>query len=311
MPERTKDDIWWRKRVGILSELGGKISDIEPDFCYEKQGYWPAVKLVIMQYLVGPYVKIMANQREAGRWDSLHYVDLCAGSGLTRVSPKKLGTRKTGPRAKSITLAGSALIGANEPGFDLYHFVEPGLRKSNVLDQRLKKLLPPERIRTYRKPAEAAIPGIIEAMKARSTKPHFLAVADPEGLGEVTLTDLGALTNVGRGDFIFNFQFQGVNRAKESATRFFGTPAWPQGGNDEAVKGFFETRLADIGRPATVAFDVKSGKSRYAYEIVYSAAQTKGGNEWLWKIATDLRKRVDWISGRTLESILFGQDTLF
>src|SRR3989304_10310824 len=110
--------MWWHEKVEQLQEQAKPFVSIHPDAIYAKEGFWPALKLTFMQFALGFYGPIMAKQRAEGRWEALHFVDLCAGSGLTQLHSKR-------SPGKSITVAGSALIGAHESTFDHYHLIEP------------------------------------------------------------------------------------------------------------------------------------------------------------------------------------------
>lgn len=301
-----KHDEWWKKRVRLLEQIAEPVTGIHPDVLYDKAGFWPLIKLVVMEYLLGPYLDILKPRRARGQWDALHFVDLCSGSGLTRVTPKE----KT-PTARPLTVAGSALIGAANPGFDHYHFVEPDARSASALEARLDAVLGPGRFTVHPLKAEEAIPRIVEAMQTGSTNPHSLSFVDPEGLTEVTLADMSPLLSMGRGDVLFNFQYTTVKRAVDAADRFFGTPDWPKEGTDEAICDFFHGRLAALGRPECAPVQVVAGKGRYAYEVVYCAARTRSGNRWLRNLEKEIHRRVDGMHGRSLEAILFGQQTLF
>lgn len=319
MPAIKHDD-WWKERVRILERIATDIGRCEHDVWYEKDGYWPAMKLVVMQYALGFYLKIMRGEAAAGGWDSLHYVDLCAGSGLTLCKPSVRDGVQQVRGAKEKMLAGTALLAADEerrfrekgkPAFDSYHFVEAHKPSLAALEARIGKALPADKAHFYAGRAGDAVSQVTERIRGMSRNPHFLVVVDPNGLTEITLPELETLLNLGRGDVLFNYQYMGLNRAKDAASQFFGTNDWPVDGSDEELKDYFHQRMARLRRPATSYVDIKAGNGRYAYEVAYSAALTKSGSEWMDGFQTEIEKRVAGLNGQDLERVLFGQTTLF
>lgn len=295
---------WWHEKVGILQAQAVPFSGIHPSVIYDKNGFWPALKLAFMRHAMGVYAPIMAKKREEGAWGSLHFVDLCAGSGLTRLNAAF-------HPGKSIVVTGSALVGANDDRFDHYHFVELHKTSALALEARLAAKLPPEKFTVYHEAAETAVPKIVAAI-GQWKNPHFLAFVDPEGLTEVTLPALKPLFDSGRGDFMFNYQYLAVKRVlPRQATAFFGSDGW-KGKDSEALRSYLGERLKAFGRPVSSNMPVASGKGPYAYDMVYCAAQTKEGNPWLTNLDSDIQKRVEGIDGKMLESfVLDGQGTLF
>lgn len=279
------------------------------------------MKLVVMQYALGGfYLPILRTQVARGNWDSLHYVDLCAGSGLTRLRPSMRDGEQVVKGAKTTLVAGTALIAADEErrataagkrAFDSYHLVEPHKKSLAALQARLGKVLPQEKLHFYNERAGDAVADVAERIKGLSRNPHFLVVVDPNGLTEVTLPELEALLKLGRGDVLFNYQYMGLNRAKDAANEFFGTKDWPVDGSDDELKDYFHRRMAKLNRPATSYVDIKAGNGRYAYEVAYSAALTRSGSEWMDGFNESIDKRVQGLNGQDLERVLFGQTTLF
>lgn len=317
-----KHDEWWKHRVGVLERIAKDVGTCGHEVWYEKDGFWPATKLVIMQYGFPIYLRVMRGHvGKPGFWDSLHYVDLCAGSGLTLCRPSVRNGQQVVSSAKPKMLAGTALIAADEErrfasegkrAFDSYHFVERHGPSLNALRDRVRKLVPEEKSSFYQpKRSGDAVSSIAEKLRKYSKDPHFLVVVDPDGLTEVTLPELEALFKLGRGDVMFNFQYMGLKRAPDAATDFFGRPDWPRTGTEDELREYFHKRMAGYNRGITVYFDVKAGGSRYGYEVAYSAARTKDDTPWLTNMDRDLSKRVSGLDGQDIERILFGQTTLF
>lgn len=297
-------DQWWEKRVKILQDNAAKVAHIRPDVYYEKTGFWPLKKLVLMQYALGFYGPIMRKQP----WvDRLHFVDLCSGSGLTKCMPKDAGDG-----GRPLLVTGTALIGAQavlldgREVFDEYHFVEVDEEAAAALSDRLSAVLRPGSFHVHPMKAAEAIPIITARIDAASTKPHVMTFADPEGLTEVTLPALAELL-AHRGDLMMNYQYQAVTRVPEArANEFFGRADWPRTGGDDAMRRYLHRRLADLGRPATKAWTVRTSQAtRYAYEMLYCAPSTQGGNVWLSNMERELAERWNAVDGRSLEDVLF------
>lgn len=299
---------WWHEKAAQLQNQAAPFVGIDPQTVYEKKGFWPALKLVFMKYALGFYAPIMAKNRADGTWDSLHFIDLCAGSGLTKLNAAHYP-------GKSITVTGSALIGAHESRFDHYHVVEPHAASANALEARLGSKLPPDSFTVHAEPSSSAIPKIAASVRGTSRNPHFMAFVDPEGLTEVTLPSLQPLFDLGRGDFLFNYQYMAIRRIPEGlASAFFGSEDWPRSGPEQELQDYFLARLTYYGRPASMRLKVAAGKGsgRYAYDMVYCAAQTRDHNPWLKSLEAEVEKRMVGLDGARLENfILGGQQMLF
>lgn len=313
---KKENPTWWKDRVGLLKMTAERVSHIEPSVVYEKDGAWPLIKLVLIDNAFGVYFPNIRKHVGPGQWwPQVHFIDLNAGNGLTRVMGKLSGAH---------LVAGTSILGAHRDrvfrerfgqAFDFYHFVEPHKPWAKVLEARLRAILPEDRFRVYDMPGAAAVAEIAKQMKATvgGKPPHFMALVDPEGLKEISLPALDPLFSLGRGDFIFNFQYQGVKRAPEWASTFFGDDAWPKDGDEDAIRAFFWSKLAKYGRPRTESFTVAAGEGsgRYAYEIAYSAAQTNSNNTWLTNLKADLDGRMAGIDGTMLDRLLAAKKNLF
>lgn len=319
MTASIRHDEWWKQRVGILERIAADIGKCGHEVVYEKDGFWPAMKLVVMQYAFGFYLPIMRKGVERGHWDSLHYVDLCAGSGLTLCKPSVREGVQVVKAARPKLLAGTALIAADverqraegKRAFDSYHFVEPHPESLAALKDRVGRLVPSTKVSFYPDRPGDAVAKVAEAIRAKSGNPHFLVVVDPNGLTEVSLPELEILLKLGRGDVLFNYQYMGLNRHKPSATKFFGTEQWPVDGTDAQLKQYFHKRMAAYRRGATSYVDIKAGKGRYGYEVAYSTAVTSAESPWLQNFDKEITRRVEGLNGQDLENVLFGQTTLF
>ncbi|HLF07672.1 MAG TPA: three-Cys-motif partner protein TcmP [Thermoplasmata archaeon] len=307
MGKAQKNEQWWHEKVVQLQKQAEPFAEIEPATIYTK-GFWAAIKLTFMKYALGFYAPIMAKNRADGLWDSLHFIDFCAGSGLTRLESGRYP-------GNTLTVTGSALIGAHESRFDHYHFAEPNKASANALRSRLAARVPAEKFTVYDEASGSAIPKIVAAIKAASKRPHFMGFVDPEGLTEVTLPSLVPLFEFGRGDFLFNYQYMGVRRIPEpAASAFFGSNDWPRTGPEVELQEYFLSRLKAFGRPASLRLNIAAGKGsgRYAYDLVYCAAETKAKNPWLTNLQVEIEKRMAGLDGALLEDfILGGQRTLF
>lgn len=306
MPPRLTNREWWIKRIDILRERADEVKQIEPEIVYDKSGFWPAIKLVFLQYALGFYAPIMRKQRDGGNWKRLHFIDLCGGSGLTRLHAKQ--------RPGSITVAGTALVGAYEQVFDHHHFVEPLPNEARALEKRLAAVLREGCYTVHQLPRDDAVQEIAATIAAEPGNAHFMAFVDPEGFKEITLPQLQPLFDLGRGDFLFNYQYMGVRRAPDAATAFFGSDAWQACDSEEQLRQFFLHCLHERGRPKSLTVKVAAGKGsgRYAYDMVYAVSKTQGDNPWLRNLRNEIEGRCEGVDGTILEDwILGGQQTLF
>lgn len=291
---------WWDEKFDALQDLGRPVKEIQPEVLYTKEGMWPVIKLVMMRYALDMYTNIMRKRAGPGApWDSLHFIDLCAGSGLDKIQ----GREEDG----QAVIAGTALLGPEQGDFTHYHYAEPMDGPADALEARLTSTMPPDDFTLHREEHGAAIPEIVEDIEDKWDEPHFIALIDPEGLTEVTLPDLAPLTNLGRGDFLFNFQYQGPQRAKDAAVDFFGWDEWPGDLTDEQVRTKFLEELEGLGRPMSKSYKVEAADDiRYAYDVVWCAARTTGENPWLDGFDESVRPRVEEVNGTDLEKWFFG-----
>jgi three-Cys-motif partner protein len=301
MPREANDD-WWRRKVSELQVLAVPLLGIDPETVYPKDGPWPVIKLVWMRYVLSIYLPILSRARAEGQFDTLHFIDLCAGSGLTSIPVKGVQT----------IVPGSATIGAKANGFDHYHFVEPQRKAAETLQRRLPILLPQGNYDVYVMSRGEAVSLIADKMRSVGRSPHYLCFVDPEGFTEVTIPELNPLLRLPRGDFFFNFQHTGVKRAPPAAARFLGQsglePLIHSMSHDDIIAKFKEI-VSQAGRPRNLWIPVEHGDNPYAYGMLYAAANTYGGNPWLENFKREVERRMEGVTGQRLGSILGGERT--
>lgn len=301
------NDEWWKLKAGNLRKIGAAVADIQPDEVYRKPDLWPIIKLVWLQYSLGFYVTLLEKQRQQGNVDGIHFIDTCAGSGLNQFShPTKKDT--------TLTVAGTALIGAQDCRFAWYHFVEPKEKYRVALEARLERFIPEKNYTVYGDHAKDAIPKIVSSIEKKSKRPNFMAFVDPEGFKEVTIDHLSPLMKSSRGDLFFNFQNQMGARGgavTQAVRNFLGDQDWNADMTEEQLTAHFQRIMAAHERPRSGVVTVAAGGAiRYAYDVVWCASQTIGGDAWMNSFRDEVKRRMPGVTGDFLNKVLFGGQKL-
>ena len=128
-----KDSYSWLKDiVPEMIDLGRKISIIDPDVFFDVAGTWPVVKLGILSYYADIYTKIINKQIEKGNMTDMIFIDLLAGSGVTKI------------KSYNCCIPGSTILLTEIPKipFSKYIAVDNKEYKLQTLNKRFKRLSP-------------------------------------------------------------------------------------------------------------------------------------------------------------------------
>lgn len=142
--------------------------------------------------------------KQKNNYDGAVYIDLFSGSGLVKL-------RETGD-----IIAGSPLCALSHPdmNFDYAVCVEKDKKKSQVLEQRLDKILPKEKFNVIQGDCNAVISNVVNNIKSKFSNPIVFTFVDPEGM-EIKMKTLKFLSDsFPAQDFMINVGSQGLLRVK-------------------------------------------------------------------------------------------------
>jgi three-Cys-motif partner protein len=267
---------WASKQVGRLQIPVDRVKNIKPEVVYGPKGEWIVAKLLVLGYWVDVYTRIIANQIWRGRFDSMYYIDLLAGSGLCSVQREK--------KITSDVIAGSSIVAAtycHEP-FAKYLLVESSRGSGQVLEERMRTLV--ENVSVFSRDCNECIDNVLAELTPRS---HYLAFVDNEG-ADVKWPAIRKLIQR-NGDIWITFQTSLIRRSSESGSirQFLGLDETEQIPDD--MLSYYSKKIEDAGR--TVKIIHVPGTRGFSYDLVFVTRST-GGRPWL-NIVDRLKERVE------------------
>lgn len=266
---RKKDTLtWWQDRIKILKGLQNEAAAryAENSVAYEV-GPQAISKLALLGYFVKVYSDIIKSN-----FPKANYVDLFAGSGLTRVD-------STGD-----IVMGSAMLANHVPRdtrkFDRLVLFENDPASAAALRQRVPNAEVVEK--DVNSISLTDLLGKDDAWKVPT-----LGFVDPEGMAVDWATVEQLLSRWS--DVIINYQVEAVRRVAGGAygtgyakkmTRFFGTDEWTQlGQSDEA---YLDLYLRQIRKYKDLVIETRvRGKGGYFYYMIAAVKKTRGGSTWI------------------------------
>jgi len=296
LPKKT-DQQWLRDQLDFVCSQADKVSHIEPARA-QTYGLHTALKLGALNHSLNVFLPIARNQiDEKHTFGGAVYVDLFAGSGLTRVA-------ETGD-----LVAGSPIIAAgNRRSFDQIICIEDDKETQAVLEQRLSEF----RNRMYtilRGDCNEIAPTLHRYL--RFGNPLAFVFIDPEGM-EIKWRTLEALSRqFPYMDILMNFTYgaqrvlgdiRGGRTVNEQVMDEFAGPGWPMLllSEDDTVVNFVEGKIATtLGRPLGDKVLVRDASNRQRYFLMVRMRRTGGGTPFLRGYIDMLRR----ISRLTVEDV--------
>ena len=301
---------WLERRLHRLIDLRDKILAVDSDVYGEPEyGFWSLKKEIALMYCIWPFLQIAKKY-----FESYHYLDLFAGSGMMKVDEKTF-------------FVGSPIValGGTPPDIEFNSYVcfEIEKRRAAILETRLKMVsseLGVGPCKVFKNDCNEQLPLILKSTcNDQPDKTCFLAFVDPEGF-EVRWDTIQTLLKHCKGDLLLTFQTSGIlrniERAKKDAalagtlTSFFGCQYWRELEVDEdAIVRFYMSRLNTIDgkNRTTYNIEVKDEKNHRLYDIILAT-----GSTGMSKVISDLKQRLDRIRTRDIRSLsnaLAGQST--
>jgi len=310
--DKTREDNrkWWEKRIDLLTEIAIndnviiKANDIynklklnKTSIPLYKKGVWTLRKLVIYNYYIDIYTKII---KKRPYYNPYYYFDLFSGSGLVNIN---IGN-------KEIVVFGSPLLAAltikQEYRFHKYILLEKDKARYGILKKIFNILKQEYKINLEYQIINEDMNNIDCYLRYMNECKHALVIIDPEGLEPKWSTISKLLSN--NCDVIITFMESGIKRvlgkAKKSEAdkkileEFIGRELMKIPTIDKLEKMYIENIQA-CNKKAYRTIEVKT--NHFEYDIIIATKKTKKDNPWL-KPIEDIRKKLK-IDDKSLESI--------
>jgi len=274
---------WFIKHAKQLRDLIEPISEIHPEIANDYRAH-TALKLFCVGYWSYVFSKIMKKQNIP-----TVFLDLCAGSGLTKVAHSdKL-------------LPGSPFVAdAYGNNYDYIICVDSDKQCADLLKERLSVVRPPESFTVYCCNNQDAIDDIIAEIKEKN--PMYFCFYDPHGFEGFSWEVLEKLANSLRGDILITWFEHGLwrNYPQNEAmlNRVFGDTSWKGCSNSKELSECFYRRLEslrDIVKPIEIVDD-----SRTVYHEILCVRETNSGSPFL-RAWDDLRVYLESEGARATE----------
>lgn len=295
--------MWWKERIGLLTEINYdytiKACDIynklgKPSLKLYEKGVWTIKKLVIYNYYIDIYTKIIRKH-----FGPYYYFDLFSGSGLVNVKIYN----------KDLIVFGSPLLSVlTKPQyrFDKYVLVEKDKQRCNILERIFDILKGYYNIDVDYEIINVDMNNIDKYIHYMNECEHALVIVDPEGL-EPKWTTISQLLNK-ECDIIITFMKSGINRVlgrakssnadKNTLEYFIGTKL----STIPTINELEDMYIKNIQLHNKNAYrTIEVGAKNFDYDIIIAAKETRKGSPWLDALEK-IRKRLK-ISDDNIESI--------
>lgn len=277
---------WSKNRINTLEE---KIDLIKNDGLKTSPGkIWSIKKLLILDYYVGTFVKIIRNHPKFQNW---YYIDTHCGSGLITFEEDDLNGER---------FPGSPLIPAfrdSSTPFTDYFFFDEDSEAISSLAHRLSKLKMHVGNRSYSPRLQTFEKSVEFILSHKKFGNAFLIFVDPTGFIEVKWDLMEKLFSIQTADIFFTFMtpFITLNRKlaetdpkiETHITNFFGNENWRTADTGEEL---VELYISQVQKYKKYVFQIpvyQTGK-RKLYDIII-ATNSKGAQN----IISDVEKIMD------------------
>ncbi|MDH3764989.1 MAG: three-Cys-motif partner protein TcmP [Nitrosopumilus sp.] len=313
-----KQEDWTRNKLIKLLDIAKNIHDEE---IMNQYAEYTALKLISISYYKTVFLNVVKRNEKAKKYyDGAVYIDLFAGTGLVKL-------KETGD-----IIAGSPVcaLSANESNFDYAVCVEKDKKKSQVLENRLAKIIPRDQFKVIQGDCNVVIQEVIQAIKSKFDNPIVFTFVDPEGM-EIKMETLKLLNDSFKAqDFMINVGAQGVLRVKGKLDKgdMSTESTWNEYWGDEnaeallyeisqgiRVEDKYQEKIAEVlGKKFGETIPIKGIPGNIEYYILAYSRATKGESKYT-KALTMLKERIgkeDKKSIRRMLDVISGRnETLF
>lgn len=280
--DRIKDMVLRIKDDGSLSSIDSDITNI-----YAEQTLYKLTSFNYYQYV---YCQVMKNQKKS--WlKKCYYIDLMAGSGLTKILDRNIFACGSSVLAAKNSLRAGGV-------FDKIICVELDEERAKTLEKRMHLVYPPEKVVVINDAAENVIPSIIDEIRGDGV--HFLACVDYQNTQGPGFDDISPLLKM-RGDAMMTFMVQALWRAIGQSTtggmgnceaihRYLGNGCdeWREAKTESDLLSIYCDLIRECDR-TVVPVNIKSENSGFHFHTCFSCKNKKSGSPYL-QAAIDLDK---------------------
>lgn len=267
---------WAKNRIRILVE---QIFTIRDDNLKISPGQiWSIKKLLVLDYYVGAFVKIIRNNSNFKNW---YYVDTHCGSGLIGFQDKDLKEERFPGSPMLVSLR------ASEYPFTDYIFADEDPESIHALNTRLIVMRPLVGNREYLPVVSEFANTVQRALALKQFGNAFLIFIDPTGYTEIKWDLMKSLLQIPTADIIFTFMTYSIALNKENATdndatatslnEFYGNSNWLVCKDGNALVELYKTQLEQYKKRVYTIPVFQTGE-RKLYDILIATNSTGGGN---------------------------------
>lgn len=298
---RRPDHAWISEKLGDLTEHSEGLVDAGPA---ETNDYRPmtALKLIVLSAGVEVFSNIAPD-----RYDETYYLDLFAGSGVTKL------------RGRDDYVVGSPILAPvmSHELLDEYHFVDNDEATVEALRARLDYMasitdFPRDRCHVHHRDATEYVHDFMDDRKDE-LGPGFKGLnlftfIDPEGLDP----QWPAVRRLGDvyGDLLVHFPTMSASRqlGKDTtkARQYFGSSDWEHKRSEDARRRFYEERLTSCrNKDITVPIRINSGRSgqRFHYNLIYATRRTENDSPYVAAMEST-KTKIESLNGDHIERVL-------
>ncbi len=268
----------------------------------DKHDVWSIKKLLILRYYVPDFLKIIRKYD----YETIHYVDLFAGSGFIKIKEKLIPGTPLVPLLTSKEI----VTDNNKLFFDQYHladvngkYVEALTSRVNTLNVGLHTHITVEQ-QDFQTSVDEIFPKSPSSWNERK-KNAYLVMLDPYGF-DVTWEHLSKILKSGAVDVIIYFPTRMISwnqlkdQSAEKLTKMYGNNDWVTfSSEDEFVERYCENiqKISVAWKPMkTKTFEVNAGKTKYHLICV---SRSNGA----LNIFSDMKTLFDSVNVKLLESV--------
>lgn len=292
----TATSDWFLEHCEKLRDIVSKVSEINPDV-YNEYREHTALKLFCVGYWSDIFTTIMRKRKIP-----TIFVDICSGSGLTKVP------------GEDRLLPGSTIVAESyaSQSYDHIICVDSDVKRAKALENRLATIRHPSTFDVFGKRIEDAIDDVTEI--TNDVGGIFFCFYDPEGFKGLTWEVLDALGNL-RGDILITWHQVGAYRLltagnQSNMDKIFGDNSYQYASDSSDLTERFITRLK-LKRDIVEAIDIKDDQSRLIYKELLCVRETPSGSPWI-RAFEDLKRRVEAGDSQAIDlwlSIAWGEQS--
>lgn len=276
--------------------------DDDLEISTDKHDMWSIKKLLILRYYVPAFLTIIRKYE----YETIHYVDLFAGSGFLKIKEKLMPGTPLVPLLTTKEIA----TDKNNLFFDEYHLSDTNKKYVDALQARtsiLKADMPTKIIvkqQEFQEAVEEIFPETPPTWK-ESKKNAYLVMLDPYGF-DVTWEHLCRILRSGAVDVIIYFPTRMISwnqlkdQSAEKLTKMYGNNDWAVFTTENEFVEKYCKNIEEIPvswRPMkTKTFEVNAGKTKYHLICV---SRSKGA----LRIFSDMKDLFDAVNVKLIESV--------